>query len=88
MDGAVLSGTDNVFVFSFPIVVCKEVLVDDSVDVSVAWGFGRRADETRFVSFCVDREGTEEFLGLIKGFFDGKGPVDPVDGGVDFFQPG
>ena len=87
MNGAVLSGVDNVFVFRFPIVVRKEVLVNDSVDVSVAWGFGRGAGEAEFVPFRVNREGAEEFLGLIEGFFDRKGPINPIDRGVDFFQP-
>ena len=88
MDGVVLSGTDNVFIFHFPIIVCKEVLVDDSIDVGVTWGFDRGANETRFVSFSVDGKGTEKFLGLVKGFFDGEGPLDPVDHGIDLFQPG
>ena len=87
MDGTVLSGTDNVFVLHFPIVVCKEVLVNDGIDVGVTWGLYRGTYEPRFVSFSVDREGTEKFLGLVKGFFDEEGPFDPVDCGVDFFQP-
>ena len=82
-----LSGTDNAFVLHFPIVVCKEVLVNNGIDIGVMWGFHRRVDETRFMLFSVDREGTEKFLGLIEGFFDGEGFLDPVDHGVDFFQP-
>ena len=39
------------------------------------------------MAFGVSGEGTEQFLGLVKGFFDGYGLVDPVDGGVDVFQP-
>ena len=87
MDGAVLLGMANIFVFRFPIVICKEVLVDDGIDIDMMRGFDRGADKTGFMSFSVDREGTEKFLGLVKGFFDGEGPLDPVDRGVDFFQP-
>ena len=87
VDGAVLSGTDNVFVLRFPIVVCEEVLVDNSVDIGVTWEFHRGTDEARFMLFSINRKGTEKFLGLVEGFFDGEGPLDPVDCGVDFFQP-
>ena len=88
VDGTVLSGMDNVFAFCFPIVVCKEVLVDDSIDVGVMRGFDRGVDETRFVSFSVSGKGTDKFLGLVEGFFDGEGPLDPIDRGIDFLQPG
>ena len=87
VDSAVLSGTDNVFIFCFPIIVCKEVLVNDSVDVGVMQGFDRGSDEMGFVSFSVNKEGAEEFLRLVEGFFDGEGSFNTVDRGIDFFQP-
>ena len=87
MDGMVLLSMDNILVLRFPIIIRKEVLVDDGVDVDVTQGFDGGADETGFVLFSVNREGTEKFLGLVKGFFDGEGPLSPVDRGVDFLQP-
>ena len=41
----------------------------------------------RFVSLSVNGERAEDLLGLIEGFFDGEGSFDPVDRGIDFFQP-
>ena len=83
----ILSGTADVFVLGFPIVIRKEVLIDDSVNVGVLWGFDGWSGKARFVSLSVNRERAEELLGLVEGFLDGKGPFDPVDRGVDFFQP-
>ena len=40
-----------------------------------------------FMTFGIGGEREEEFLGLVEGFFDGDGLVDPVNGGVDVFQP-
>ena len=39
------------------------------------------------MSFGISGEGTEQFLGLVKGFFDGNGLLGPVDRGVGVFQP-
>ena len=55
--------------------------------VGVAWEFDGGPGKVRFMLFSVNREGAEKLLGLVEGFFDGEGPVDPVDCGVDFFQP-
>ena len=71
VDGAVLSGTANVSILSFQIVIRKEVLINDSINIGVSRN-GERA---------------EELLGLVKGFLDREGPFDPVDHGFDFFQP-
>ena len=88
MDGVILFGTGDVFALRLPIVVGIEVLVGDSVHINVSWGFDRGLDEVGFVAFGVGGERKEEFLGLVKGFFDRDGLVDPVDRGVDIFQPG
>ena len=63
------------------------MLIDDSVNVGVSWGFDRRSGKARFMSLSVNGERAEELLRLVKGFLDGEGPFDPVDRGVDFFQP-
>ena len=39
VDGAVLSGVTDVFVLGFPIVISKEVLIDNSVNIGVLQGF-------------------------------------------------
>ena len=88
VDRAVLFGAGNIFTLRFPVIVSKEVLVSDSVYVYVSWGFDGGADEVGFMAFGVGGEREEKFLGLVKGFFDRDGLVDPVDGGVDIFQPG
>ena len=88
MDGLVLSGTNDVFVLGFPIIICKEMLINDSINIGVTWGFDGGSSEVRFISLSINREGAEEFLGLVKGFFDGEGSFNPVDHGIDFFQPG
>ena len=62
--------------------------VGDSVHVNVSWGFDGGSDEVGFVAFGIRGEREEEFLGLVERFFDGDGLVDPVDEGVDIFQPG
>ena len=77
-----------VFILHLPVVVGEEVLVGDGIHINVSWGFDRRSDEVRFMAFSVGGEGTERFLGLIKGFFDGDGFLSPVDRGVDVSQPG
>ena len=82
-----MSGTADVFILGFPIVIRKEMLIDDGVNVGVSRGFDRWSDKTRFVLLSMYGERAEELLGLVKGFFDGEGPFDPVDRGVDFFQP-
>ena len=64
------------------------MLVGDSVYVNVSRGFDRGSNEVGFMAFGVGGEREEEFLGLVKGFLDGDGLVDPVNGGVDVFQPG
>ena len=87
VDDAVLLGTSDVFVFGFPIVIHEEVLVNDGVNVGVSQGFDQRLGEVEFMSFSVNRVGAEELLRLVEGFLDGEGPFDPVDRGVDFFQP-
>ena len=63
------------------------MLVDDRIDIDMTWGFDGGMGETGFVSFSVNREGTAKFLGLVEGFSDGEGLFDPIDRGVDFFQP-
>ena len=75
------------FLVSQLLYVCKEVLVNDGINIGVSWGFDGGLGEARFMSLGVNREGAEELLRLIEGFIDGKGPFDPVDCGVDFFQP-
>ena len=64
------------------------MLVNDGIHIDMLWGFDRGSYEVGLMSFGVGGEGTEQFLGLVKGFFDGDGLVDPVDGGVDILQPG
>ena len=83
----VLLGMNDVFVLSFPVVIHKEVLINDGVNIGVAWGSDGRSDEARLMSLGINRERAEELLGLVKGFFDGEGPFNPVDRGVGFFQP-
>ena len=85
--GVVLSGTSEVFVLSCPVVIHEEVLVNDGINIGVSWWFDGESGEVRFVLLGVNGEGAEELLRLIEGFIDGKGPFDPVDHGVDFFQP-
>ena len=63
------------------------MLIDDSVNVGVLWGFDRRSGKARFMLLSVDGERAEELLGLVEGFLDGEGPFDPIDHWVDFFQP-
>ena len=87
VDCPVLSGTEDIFVLHFPIIICEEMLISDGINVGVARGFDGGSNETIFMLFGVDREGAEKLLGLVKGFFDGEGPFGPVDRGVDFFQP-
>ena len=83
----ILLGTDDVFVLGFPIIVGEEVSVGDSVCVDVPWGFNGGSDKVGFMPFGVGRKGTEQFLGLVEGFFDSDGFLGPVDGRVDVFQP-
>ena len=64
------------------------MVVGDSVHVYVSWGFNGGADVVGFVALGVGGEREEKFLRLVEGFFDGDGLIDPVDGGVDIFQPG
>ena len=64
------------------------MLVGDGIDVGMARGFDRETNKVGFMSFQVDREGTEEFLRLVQGFFDGEGSLNPIDYRVDFFEPG
>ena len=87
VDGTILPGVGDVFIFGFPVVVSKEVLVYNGVHVGVLWGFNRGSGEARFMSLSIYGEGAEEFLGLVKGFFDGEGFLGPVDRGVELFQP-
>ena len=83
-----MSSAGDVFALRLPIVVGEEMLVGDGVHVNVSRGFNRGADKVRFMAFGVGGEQEEEFLGLVKGFLDRNSFVDPVDGGVDIFQPG
>ena len=55
----------DVFAFRLPVVVGEEVMIGDSVHVNVLWWFDRGSNEVGFMAFGVDREGTEQFLGLI-----------------------
>ena len=87
VDGAILPGVRDVLTLGFPVVVGKEVLIYNGVDVSVSWGFNGWSEEAGFVSLSLDGERAEKFLGLVEGFFDGEGLFDPVDQGVDLFQP-
>ena len=88
IDGTVLFSVNDVFALGLPVVISKEVLVGDSVYVDVSQGFDRGSNEVGLMTFGVGREREEEFLGLVEGFLDGDGLVDPIDGGVDIFQPG
>ena len=87
VDGAILPGVRDVLTLGFPVVVGKEVLIYNGIDVSVSWGFNGWSEEAGFVSLSLDGERAEKFLGLVEGFFDGEGLFDPVDQGVDLFQP-
>ena len=64
------------------------MVVGDSVHVYVSWEFDGGADVVGFMAFGVGGEREEKFLRLVEGFLNGNGLVDPVDGGVDIFQPG
>ena len=77
-------GAGDVLILSFPVVVGKEMLIYDGVHVGVSWRFNGGSGEARFVSFSINGEGAEEFLGLVKGFLDGEGSFDPVDRGIEF----
>ena len=85
VDSAVLSGTADVFILGFPIVICEEMLIDDGVNIGVSRGFDRWSGKVRFMSLSINGERAEELLGLVEGFFDGERPFGPVDCGVDFF---
>ena len=87
VDGAVLSGTAYILVLSFPVVICKEMLIDNGVNVGVSWRFDGWSGKVRLMSLSINGEGAEELLGLVEGFLDGEGSFDPVDRGIDFFQP-
>ena len=86
VDGTVLSGAAYILVFSFPVVICEEMLINDGVNVGVSWGSDGWSGQARFIS--INGEGAEELLGLVEGFLDEEGSFHPVDCGVDFFQPG
>ena len=77
-----------ILVLSFPVVIREEMLIDDGINVGVSRGFDGWSGEVRLMSLSIDRKGAEELLGLVEGFFDGEGPFDPVDRGIDFSQPG
>ena len=83
-----MSGAAYILVFSFPVVICKEMLINDGVNVGVLWGFDGWSGKARFMSLSINGEGAEELLGLVEGFLDGEGSFNPVDHGIDFFQPG
>ena len=87
VNGTVLSSATDVFVLHLPVIVGEEVLVDDGIHINVSWGFDGGSYEVGFMSFGVGGEGTEQFLGLVKGFLDGNGLLGPVDRGIDVFQP-
>ena len=55
----------DVFTFRLPVVVGEEVMIGDSVHVNMSWRFDKGSNEVGFMAFGVDREGTEQFLGLI-----------------------
>ena len=76
VDSLVLSGTADVFILSFPIVIREEMLVSDGINIGVVQGFDGGSGEARFMLLGVNREGAEELLELVKGFFDGEGPFD------------
>ena len=65
VNSMVLSSVNDVFVLSFPFIVGEQVLVSDGIDVSMMRGFDRGMNKVGFVSFRVDRKGTDQFLGLI-----------------------
>ena len=85
VDGTVLSGIVDVFILSFPIIIHKEVLIDDGVNIGVSQGFDGWSGKAEFMSLSVNRKRAEELLGLVKGFLNREDPFDPVDRGVDFF---
>ena len=87
VNGTILPSVGDVFIFGFPVVEGKEVLVYDGVHVGVSWGFNRGSGEARFMSFSIDRKVAEELLGLVEGLFDGEGFLSPINHGVEFFQP-
>ena len=39
VDGAVLSGATDVFILGFPMVISKEVLINNSINIGVSQGF-------------------------------------------------
>ena len=73
-----------ILVLNFPVVIHEEVLIDDGINVSVSREFDGWPGKTRFMSLGIYGEGAEEFLGLVEGFFDGRGSFSPVDHGVEF----
>ena len=87
VDGAVLSGVAYVFVLSFPVVIHKEMLINDGINIGVLWAFNGGSGEARLVSLSINGEGAEELLGLVEGLLDGEGSFNPVDRGIDVFQP-
>ena len=83
----VLLGASDVFALRLPVVIGEEVLVCDSIYINVSRRSDGGSDEVGFVTFGISGERKEKFLGLVEELFDGDGLVDPVDRGVDVFQP-
>ena len=84
----ILLRMDDVLVLSFSFVICKEVLVSDSIDVGMTRGFDRGANKVGFMLFRVRGEGTEKFLGLVQRFLNREGFLNLVNCRVDFLKPG
>ena len=59
VNGAVLSGATNVFVFRFPVVISEEVLVGDGIHINGLWGSDGGSSKVGFMSLGVSGEGAE-----------------------------
>ena len=87
VNGVILPSACDVLILGFPVVAGKEVLVYDGVHIGVLWAFNGGSGEARLVSLSINGEGAEELLGLVEGLLDGEGSFNPVDRGIDVFQP-
>ena len=59
VDGAVLSGTTDVFALCLPVIVGEEVLIGDGIHVDVLQGLNGGMGEVGFMPFGGGGEGAE-----------------------------
>jgi hypothetical protein len=88
VDDSIFNCPEEVLVLFLPVIELIEFLVGNGVDMNISGGSECGTFEVGVVMGGVHGVGKEEVFRLVEEFRNRQGSLGPIDGGIDFFEPG